>query len=82
MTIAIFLILYAAALLIFVVFSGFIYYHLFRFGFRSRVVYFMNTFYACVAIALIAVSLIFIFQIDWSTPISLVFPTPFNTTLP
>ncbi|OIP79585.1 MAG: hypothetical protein COT39_00495 [Parcubacteria group bacterium CG08_land_8_20_14_0_20_48_21] len=78
MTIAVFLLIYLGALLVFVVYSGFVYYHLFRFGFKSRVVYAVNALYALVACALIAVSLAYILQIDWTVPI---FPS-ISLTLP
>jgi len=69
MTVAVFLLVYLVALLIVVVFSAFVYYHLFRFGFKSRIVYFVNGLYAVIVCAIIAISLIYIVQIDWTTPL-------------
>ncbi len=68
-----FLYLYLFAVAIFILGSFFVLYHIIRFGFDKGLVAFCVILYLLGAIIVLVVSAIYIFQINWSTPINLTF---------
>ncbi|MBU1132500.1 hypothetical protein KKC32_04635 [Patescibacteria group bacterium] len=75
-SISIFLILYLIYLLIFFIFSLFNVWHLQRFGFSGFWPYAITFGYIAATILVLAVTVIFLIPIDWSTPL------PFFESLP
>lgn len=78
MTISLFLIFFYVVLACFTLFSLFIVYHLFRYGFADFENYFMIIIYVLVAILIIFTTMTFVSDVDWSLPIFSVSSSPFT----
>lgn len=68
--ISIFLYIYFAFLLFWVVFSLAEIYHILKYGFKTATTFFITFGYLAVALIIIAASLIYISQVDWQSELS------------
>ncbi|MFA6525338.1 MAG: hypothetical protein WCT33_03675 [Patescibacteria group bacterium] len=74
----VFLIIYAVVFLIYVFFSAFLFYHIFRFGYWDSSTKFMVFLYFLVTIGILLSTIIYTIDIDWSETITLFSDTQFN----
>lgn len=68
-----FLFIYFFAIAIFLLGSIFILYHIIRFGFEKKLVYFSSGIFIILSIAILIVSAYYLIQVDWSQSINLTF---------
>jgi hypothetical protein len=67
----VFLIIYAVVFLIYVFFSAFLFYHIFRFGYWDSSTKFMVFLYFLVTLGILLSTIIYSIDVDWSETISL-----------